>query len=114
MSQSKGLFNLAAVAALTNGLMHIAGAAIAGFETTVMPIILFGILWLLCAVGLKTQKRMIAYVAFLLAIIGGLFVYTQLGPNSALTPWLVIAMALLDLLIALLLFVVIWRQPAEK
>ena len=114
MNQSNGVFNLAAAAALINGLLHIAGAAIAGIESTLMPIILFGVLWLLCAVGLKANKRIIAYLAFVLAIIGGLIAYSQLGPNSALTQWLVLSMALLDLLIAVLLFVVIWRRPADK
>jgi len=113
MSQATGLFNIAAFVAIANAITHLVGSAIAGFSAAVMPAIAGGFIWLMFALGLIAKLRWMAYFAFLLAIIGGLFVYAQWGTNNVLPDWSLLTIGVLNAVIALVLFLLIWRRKVS-
>ena len=113
MIRTKSIFNLAAFLALLNTIVHITGAAIAGFASTAMPIIAGAVIWLIFTIGFKANLRWMAYIAFLVALFGGIYVYAT-ASSSPIPQWASMAIVLLDILIALVLFVLIWRRPAKQ
>jgi len=110
MSLSNGLYRLAAATALINAVIHLTGAALAGFASAPISMYAGTVLWLIFAAGLMANKRLIAYFAFLLSLVSAILMYTQLGTASALPHWVIITITLLHLAIALILFVLLWRR----
>jgi len=104
------LFKTAAALALVNAIVHFAGAAMSGFGNAAMPTIVGGIVWIAFAVGLYMRQRWLAYFAFLFAMIAAIVVYATLGSNESIPYWSLVAAIVLDALLAIVLFVLIWRR----
>ena len=113
MIRTKSIFNLAAFLALLNTIIHVIGAAMAGFASAAMPVIVGAVIWLIFTIGFKANLRWMAYFAFLFALFGGIYAYAT-ATSSPIPYWASMAIVLLDVLIAVVLFVLIWRRPAKQ
>jgi len=114
MTQRKSkIFTLAAVLALVNAVLHIASAALDGFSSAAMPMLVASAIWLVFAIGLFAKQRWLAYFAFVFSIIAALTIYANLGSDSSMSYWIQIAMAALAVLSILVLFVLIWRRSGR-
>lgn len=112
MRQSAGLFSITSAIALANAVIHVAGAASAGFAGAAMPALVGGVLWLVFALLFRFRQRWSAYPAFLLALFGGILVYAHLGASGVVPDWALSGILILDVLTAVLLFLLLWRHPA--
>lgn len=111
MSRAPGIFNIAALVSVVAAMVNLIGVAQARSDRIVVPTVVGGVLWLAFAVGLKARKRWVAYFAFLLAIVSGLFVYSLLGEASPVAQWLKVAIVFLNLVLTAVMFLIIWRKP---
>ncbi len=113
MIRTKNIFSIAALLALLNTIVHVLGAAMAGFASAAMPIVIGAVAWLIFTLGFKANLRWIAYFAFLVALIGGIYVYASITALPV-PQWASMAIVVLNALLALVLFVLIWRRPAKQ
>lgn len=105
MTQAKGLYPLIAFLGLLNAVAFTGAAALTGFSA--LPLILGAAVWLIIAVGLKARLRTMAYLSFMVAIVSALVAYAQMTPER----WVLIAILILSAVLAVLLFITIWRRP---
>ena len=107
MFRTKKLFNTAALLGLLITVALFASAALNGFPPVLMAT---AVVWLVLTVGFKANLRWMAYPAFLAALACAIVFYA----NSALAPlWAAMTVAILCVLLALVLFVLLWKRPGK-
>ena len=107
MLRTKKLFNTAALLGLLITGVLFASAALNGFPPILMAT---AVVWLVLTVGFKANLRWMAYPAFLAALACAIVFYA----NSALVPQgAAMAIAILCTLLALVLFVLLWKRPSR-
>lgn len=109
MNSSYSMFGFAATLALVTAVLFVTGAVVADFS--VIPLAT-GIVWLLFAAGLNARQRWLAYFAFLLAIAGVITIYAT-SASGGLPQWMNLSIAAVNLLLAFVLFFMIWRHPLK-
>jgi len=86
---------------------------LAGMSDDVMMLLPLGIVYLLLALGLSRGWRWLAYIAFIILLIGAVFAFAYSFGVTSVPGWLHGAIALFDLLALLALFGALWRsKPA--
>lgn len=93
-------------------VLHLVVIAVSG-GGFVGPMLAGALIWAVVAVGLNRGWRWLAYIAFLLALVGGMVAMANAQSTfglTSLTFWGIVAM---DWLAAVALFVAIWRDPVR-
>lgn len=104
----------AATFAALSAALHLIALLLSGFAANLGPAILGALIWAALAYGLSRGSRMVAYVAFLMALIGisaalSVVMTTPAGPVQ----WVWISIMAADALVAVTLFALLWRaRPA--
>ena len=108
MKQVNSLYKTTALIALLTAIAFAAAAAMS--PASLMPLAIGAAVWLLMAIGLYGGRRWIGYIAFIVAIASSLISFATLVPNQ----WVTVAMLGLSVIVALLLFVLIWKHPVVQ
>lgn len=104
----------AATFAGVSAVLHLIALPVGGFVTALVPAILGAAIWAPVAWGLLGQRRLVAWLGFLLALMGSCgALWITLGAAPGLNTWLWGSILVADLLIAVSLFRVLWApSPA--
>lgn len=107
MFRTKKLFNAAAILGLLNTIATFGVAALTDFAT---PLVVGAVIWLVLTVGFKANMRWMAYFAFILALVSGVYFYA----NSAIAPvWASMTIVVLNVLLSVVLFILLWKRPSR-
>lgn len=112
MSLLNGPYRFGTAFILISAALHIFAFVVGGFAPEALVLIPIGLVYVVLAYGLSRGWRWLAYIAFLLMMIGGTFALAQLWTPSPVPQWWTLAIIAADWLAALALFVALWR-PAR-
>lgn len=100
----------AATLAALSAILHVIALPLSGFAANLGPAIIGAGVWAVLAFGLFRGARGIAYIAFLMALIGisGALSVVMTTP-AGLVQWVWISIILADALVAVTLFMLLWR-----
>lgn len=103
----------AATLAGVGAALHVVALPLSGFAANVGPSVIGAVIWVTLALGLWRGSRFVAYLAFLMALIGFSASLSIAMTSIGLSQWVWSAIMVVDALVALTLFVVLWRpRPA--
>jgi len=109
------LYRVAAIAALVTAVIFLLYFGLSGFNSSATPAMLGGLIWVWLSASLHAGRRKRAYVAFIVALVGQIALWANfVVPDSSSVwnlQWLLAALIILNLIIACLLFVILWRHP---
>jgi hypothetical protein len=106
-------YRSAALFVAISAILHLISPVFAGLAEDVMLLLPTGVLYLFFAWGLSKGWRWLAYIAFIVLLIGGLFAFAFSFGGSMVPGWLYAGIAIADLLAVLALFGALWRsKPA--
>ena len=101
---------IAGLLMLLNAALHIVGYPVSGFSADAIKFVIVGVVYGLVGLGLMRGMRWLAFLMFVLALIGGNIAFMSMG-SPPLPSWLSGSIALNDLVVAIVLFGVLWNAP---
>lgn len=108
MTRNQRLMTYAGVLMLVNAALHLLAVALGGFASDALRLAPVGMLYALIGWGLIRTVELLAYIAFLACLIGGLIAYISMYSWSV-PFWWVGLIILAHVSAAILLFLCIWR-----
>lgn len=112
MEQSQSPFRLAALLLLVSAALHIVVIAVSGGGFLV-PMIVGAVMWFVIGAGLQRGLRWLAHIAFLLAMIGGVYAMGTGMGQTGLTRMALFGIMAADWIAAVLLFGALWKSPKQ-
>ena len=109
MSLVNGPYRFGTLLILVSAMLHILTFVAGGFASEMMAFLPLGLVFGLIAFGLSRGWRWLAYVAFLAAMIGAVFVLSYLWTPIAAPQWTLISIIAVNCLAAAALFAALWR-----
>ena len=106
-------FNNAVLLIAVSIVLHLVVIAVSGGGFLVQ-MLGAAIVWGLVAAGLARGWRWLAYIAFLLALVGGIVAMSYGNATFGLTALAFYGIMAADWLAALALFIAIWRDPVRE
>ncbi|MCO4846585.1 MAG: hypothetical protein KC448_01270 [Yoonia sp.] len=111
MTQSKNALRWGAnFTALSAGL-HILAFVVGGFRADALQLLPIGIVYAGFAYGLFQGWRLMAYIVFIVILIGTIMAVSRIWALGDVPGWLYAGIALANLLSAASLFAAIWKTP---
>lgn len=106
------LFRPATAAPLVflSGLLHLPVFAVDGMTGFAGAMAVIGLVYIAIAAGLRRGWRWLSWIAFLAMAFGAVAAYIAAGTDASLHRWLFLAIAIIDLLAAIILFGALWRS----
>lgn len=99
--------------AALSAILYVIALPLSGFSTDLGPSVVGSVIWAALALGLFRESRTVAYLAFLMALVGisaalGIAMGTPAGPVQ----WIWIAIVGADTMVAATVFLLLWRSPS--
>jgi uncharacterized membrane protein (DUF2068 family) len=111
MTKTKGAMRWAAnFTALSAGL-HVLAVIMGGFGAAAGPLLAVGVIYGGFAYGLLRGWRWLAYIAFVVLLIGTSFAVSNIWALGDVPGWIYAGIACANLLAVLALFGALWRSP---
>jgi hypothetical protein len=110
MLKSESPFRVAAMALLVSAVLHIVVIVVSGGGFLV-PMITGAIMWFVIGAGLQRGLRWLAHIAFLIAMIGGVYAMGTGMGQTGLTQLALFGIMAADWFAAVMLFCALWRGP---
>ncbi|WP_420860539.1 hypothetical protein [Algirhabdus cladophorae] len=110
LNRTQRLFLTAGVLMLINAGLHILAPLVSGFGSDALMLIPVGVLYGLFGWGLMRGWRWLAYIVFLICLIGGVYAYMIASATSVPAWWMGLIVAA-DVLVIVTLFLLLWRRP---
>jgi hypothetical protein len=110
MMNSDSPFRFAALLLLLSAVLHIVVIIVSG-GGFLAPMIAGAIMWFVIGAGLQRGMRWLAHIAFLLAMIGGVYVMGVGMGQTGLTQYALFGIIAADWIAAVLLFGALWKSP---
>lgn len=111
MRRSKGALRWGAnFVALSAGL-HVLALIVGGFSTEALRLSIFGIVYAGFAYGLLLGWRWLAYVVFIVLLVGTSVAVSNIWAFGEVPGWLYAAIAVANLLAIAALFGALWKTP---
>lgn len=104
-----GTLKLAGQLMIINAGLHAIAPLLSGFSRESLGLISIAVLYGIFAWALLRETRWLAYLVFLLTVLGTIVAYAKLGA-STIPDIFLWALLLIDLAVAVTLFVQIWRR----
>ena len=108
--RNDGPYSRPALLLLVSAVLHLL-VIVLSLGGYVLPMLVGAVVWVVIAAGLQRNWRWLAYLAFLLAIIGGIVAMSNGMATSGIVAIAFWSMMALDWVAAAFLFLLIWRDP---
>lgn len=105
----QGTYNAAGLFFIISGLLHLPLFLWAGTSPFAIQMAITGLIWIMIGFGLRWRIPLLPYLAFLLMLVGLVYVFVVLGFGPVPSWWWLLIGAA-DLLAALCLFRLIWAK----
>jgi uncharacterized membrane protein (DUF2068 family) len=104
---------LAAYPVLLSALLHLFAFIPDGLNAGSGILFGIGIIYVLLAMGLRRNKRWVAWLAFLAMTFGAVVAYMLTGSGTSLHDGWFLVICIFDVVAALILFVCLWRSQTQ-
>ena len=105
----RGPYRVGAFFLLISAALHILAPLVGGFSSPVPIFVGVGLVYVVIALGRYRGWRWLAYIAFLVMMIGGIIALSALWSPSAIPSWWTVLIIAADWLGAAALFAALWR-----
>lgn len=109
MIDAKGPFRIGALFVGLSGIVHILAMLVSGFASDALVLAPVGLLYLAFAYGLLQGWRWLAYLVFVLMMIGSLAALSSAWSTPGVPTWIYLTIFVLDWLTVFSLFGALWR-----
>ncbi|MEZ5812944.1 MAG: hypothetical protein R3D45_16160 [Rhizobiaceae bacterium] len=92
-----------------SGLLHLPVFVADGMTAFAGAMAVTGLIYIAIAAGLRRGWRWLSWIAFLVMTFGAVAAYILAGSDASLHRWLFLAIAVVDVLAAIVLFGSLWR-----
>ena len=110
MIDAKGPFRTGALFVGLSGILHILAPLVSSFASGALILVPAGLFYLVLAYGLLQGWRWLAYVVFLLMMVGSLVALSSAWTTPSVPTWIYLTIVALDWLTVLALFGALWRS----
>lgn len=110
MTDARGPYRGGALFVGVSGVLHFVAPLVTGFASETLFLIPAGVLYLAISYALLRGSRLMAYIAFLLMMIGSCIAIASIWTPPAAFGWVMAGIAVADWLAAIALFVALWRN----
>ncbi len=109
-----GIFSprTAALPVLASAVLHVLAFVVDGFTAMAGAMVVIGLVYAAIAWGLRKGWRWLAWISFFVMLFGMIAAYASAG--MGLHGWWYMAIALADLIAAILLFGALWKPAAAR
>lgn len=114
MIDPRGPYRIGAFFIAISAILHILAFLVGGFSSAVLMLIPIGVIYLGLAYGLLSGWRWMAYLTFLIALIGSIVAFGSSMGSGAIPSWWWLLIVAADLGAAFCLFTVLWRNRPER
>jgi disulfide bond formation protein DsbB len=111
MPTLSGPYGSGAFFILISAVLHLIACVFSGFSTEALILIPVGLIYLAISAGLTRGMRWLAYIAFFIMAIGGIYLLAGLWSASTIPLWIRLGIIASDWIAAAALFVALWRAP---
>lgn len=113
MIDAKGPFRTGALFVGLSGILHILAPLVSSFASGALILVPAGLFYLVLAYGLLQGWRWLAYLVFLILMIGSVIAIGSAWSTPMVPTWVFLTIFVLDWLAILALFAALWRsRPA--
>lgn len=112
MIKLSGPFGVAAGFVFISAILHIFAFAVAGFNSTALMLVPYGLVYLVIVAGLTRGLRWLAWITFFVMAISGIMALAQLWTPSPIPVWWTALIAAVHGLATAALFINLWQAPA--
>lgn len=103
---------LGALALALSGGLHFVAVIGAGFAGAALPLLLFGVLFLiLAAILYQHEQRLVAWLVFVMMLVIPIIALGQMGPGHPVPAAIVWVILILDWICLASLLVALWQKP---
>lgn len=110
MMKSDSPFSTAALLLLVSAFLHLVVLGVS-FGSYLVPMIGGAIMWFVIGAGLQRGLRWLAHIAFIVAMLGGIYAMGVAMGETGLTQLALYGIMAVDWIAAVVLFVALWRSP---
>jgi|GEM_PF-1539759 len=110
----RGPYRIGGLLLLLSAALHIFAFVVGGFSNDALRLIPVGLVYALVAYGLFCGWRWLAYIAFVMMMIGGIAALSTIWSPSTIPVWWTILIIAADWLGAAALFGALWRSAPRK
>lgn len=110
MVDAKGPFRIGALFVALSGIVHILALLVSGFASESFVLVPVGVFYIALAYGLLQGWRWLAYLVFVLMMIGSVLAISSAWTTPNVPTWVHLSIFVLDWLAVLALFVALWRS----
>lgn len=114
MDRDERLYLSAAVFLLVSGVLHLGVTLLGGFSTFGLLLALVAPFYGLIALGLLRNWRWLAWLAFVLLLIGSVGAFTETAGPITGPAWIYWVILLANLGALVTLFTILWRPARQK
>lgn len=106
---SKSSTRIAALALCVSALLHVIAPIFGGFSGPALTLMAVGPVYALFAFGLLRELRWLAYLVFVIVLVGAVTAFIFSYTPGAVPSWLYTSIAVVDLLVLVGLFITLWQ-----
>ena len=110
MIDARGPYRLGALFVGISAIFHLVAPVFAGFGEEGTALFVVGLIYLAVAYGLMQGFRWLAYLAFIMLMVGSIFAITNIWSLSPVPGWISSAIVITDWLAVLSLFAALWKS----
>ncbi len=107
------MYKLAALAVVLSAIMHFVAFVLGQFKADVLPLAIFGAVYLMFAILLYRERRRTAWLSFFVMLIGMSAALTFINSGTAAPDWVFVAISILNVVSAVFLFFVLWKSKGQ-
>jgi hypothetical protein len=111
MTHSKGAMWWAAIFVALSAALHTIALPLSGFSAEALRLLPFGLVYAGFAYGLMQAWRWLAYIVFIVLLIGISLAIGSVWSFGDVPSWIYITIAIANLASVMALFVALWRAP---
>jgi len=113
MTDARSPYRVGAVFLAISAILHLISPVFAGFAGQALGLFAIGVIYLAAAWGLMQRWRWLAYVVFLVLMIGSIAALTGIWALAPVPGWIYASIFFANWAVAVALFIALWR-PNRK
>ena len=114
MTQTKGAMRWAANFVALSAALHVIALLVSSFSSEALRLLPFGIVYAGFAYGLLQGWRWLAYIVFIVLLIGSSLAIGNVWAFGDVPGWIYIGIAAANLASVVALFATLWRTPQKS
>jgi len=106
-------YDIAGAFVMLSGLLHLPLVVLEGWNAQTKFFLIMGLIWIGMGLWLRGRHRWLAYIAYILVLIGAVINFAAMG-NTSIGSWWWLLILIMDFLAIFHLFKILWANNPAK